>query len=340
MRLSWIDIVRGICIYCVVLSHTLNVPILYRCIFEPFFLTGFFFLSGVVFKSNSIKQSLFGSTAKILWPCFINSIIVMLGRMKWIELLYAGDLAGVAEYFQYWGTRIMMGKVFWFLACLFIVQVLAIFIIHILKNNKSHILIVAILCFSSIFVISRKELAPWSANTAFLALGYFLTGTICRDKLMSIDLGKIKKYWGFFAMGIYIAVVVLLYFVLPEPLSFDIHTHKLSPELAYLCLSFAGIIAICLFAMSLRCCKFVQMLGENSLMIYMYHGYGGLITNTLFGLLHINLLSHYTYVYTILFSCTSICITLGIAIIINKYFPILIGRGTFINKINKRLFYR
>lgn len=338
MRLGWIDIVRGICIYSVVLSHTLNVPIFYRSIFEPFFLTGFFFLSGVVFKPNSIGKSLFGSTAKILWPYFINAIIIMLGSMKWIELLYIGDFTGVVEYFQYRGTKIMMGKAFWFLACLFIVQVLATFIIKALKNNKLHMLIVAVLCFASITGISGTKIAPWSANTAILALGYFLVGVICKDKLMSIDLEKIKRYWGVIAICIYIVIVVLLYILLPKPLSFDLHIHKLSPELVYLLLSFIGIISLCLFAMSLKKCKLLQMLGENSLIIYMYHGYGGLITNVLFGLLHIKLLESQPYAYTILFSFASILITLGIALLINKYCPVLIGRGACINNISKRLF--
>lgn len=323
--------------YCVVLSHTVQVPPFYRCVFEPFFLTTFFFLSGVVFKTDSAKKSLLGSTIKVLWPYFINSIIVMLGRMTWIELLFNGDITGVMEYFQRWVNRIIIGDVFWFLACLFIVQLFATFIIHVVNNKKLYISIFAIGCFTSIFLISGKEIAPWSANTAILALGYFLTGSMCRDMLMSFDSKMIKRHLGVLAMAIYVTIIVIIYVVSPQPILFDIHTHKLSPEMLYILLSLIGISAICLFAMSLRRCKLLELLGENSLIIYMYHGYGLLITNTLFGLWHNNGLAQFTYVYPILVSVMSTLLTLGIALLINKYCPILIGKGSYVKRISSKL---
>ena len=196
MRVTWIDIVRGLCIYCVVLSHTLNVPDLYRCIFEPVFLTGFFFLSGIVFKSTSIKQSVFNSITKILWPYIINAIIIMFARLQWIELLLAGNKIGILDFFQNWGYKIINGYVFCFLACLFIIQILATFIVNTTKNNKISLGIITVLCLSSIFLISGKPIAPWSANTAIFALGYFLMGILCRDKLLSLNLNNKKRLIG------------------------------------------------------------------------------------------------------------------------------------------------
>ncbi|MBR5132342.1 MAG: acyltransferase family protein [Alistipes sp.] len=336
MRVTWIDIVRGICIYCVVLSHTLNVPDLYRCIFDPFFLTGFFFLSGIVFKSTSIKQSLFNSITKILWPYIINSIVIMFARLQWIELLLANDKMGVLIFFQNWGCKIINGTVFWFLACLFIVQIFAGIITKIIKGNKICLYCITALCLSSIFIISGKPIAPWSINTAIFALGYFLMGILYRNKLLSINLNDKKRLVGLFPFASYILVIILMYCINPNHILFDLHTHRLSPELLFLCLSLVSIPTLCLLAMSIKRCKLLEIIGENSLSIYMYHSYGALLTNTIFSYAYINTLALYPYLYTILVSCTSTLITLGIAIIINKYFPILIGRGNKINSLRTK----
>lgn len=338
MRVAWVDIVRGLCIYCVVLSHTLNVPDLYRCIFEPFFLTGFFFLSGIVFKYASIKQTLFNIVTKILWPYIINSIIIMLARMQWIELLMVDDKIGFLSYFQNWGYKIINGKVFWFLACLFITQIMATIIVNTIRNNRKTLCIIIALCLSSIFIISGKPIAPWSANTAMLALGYFLIGILCKDKLLSLNLDKNKRFIGLFAFISYVLIIISIYCFSSSPILFDLHTHRLSPELLFLCLSLLSISVLCLFGMSIKHCKLLEVIGENSLCIYMYHSYGGLITNTIFSFICINTLARYPYLYTILVSCTSTFITLCISIIINKYFPILTGRGRTIEYLRTKLY--
>lgn len=330
-RVEWIDVARGICILCVVLCHTLEVPSLYRSIFSPFFLTTFFFLSGVVYKSSTIKTSCLASVAKILWPYVVNAVILILLRLRWVELAIAGDGVGVLDYFHTALTRLVTGKVFWFLACLFIVQILATVITHVVKS-KITISIISGLCLLSIFIINGQDIYPWSANTAIFALGYFLLGVVLKERLLSFELQSSKRHIGWICMGVYVALILVLNAFAPQATQFDIHIHKLAPEWRYLLLSLVGITAVCLFSMSIYHCKPLQLFGANSLVIYMYHGYGGLITNTIFGYVGVKGILTSPYIYTIVFCCVSASITLLFALFINKYCPILVGRSKFISK--------
>ena len=330
-RVEWIDVARGICILCVVLSHTLEVPSLYRSIFSPFFLTTFFFLSGVVYKSSTIKSSCLASVAKILWPYVINAVVIIFLRLKWVELAIAGDVVGVWSYFQTALIRLVSGKIFWFLACLFIVQILATVITHVVKS-KIALAVISGLCLLSIFIINGQDIYPWSANTAIFALGYFLLGVVLKERLLSFELQSSKRYIGWICMGVYVALILVLNAFAPQATQFDIHIHKLAPEWRYLLLSLVGITAVCLFSMSIYHCKPLQLFGANSLVIYMYHGYGGLITNTIFGYVGVKGILTSPYIYTIVFCCVSASITLLFALFINKYCPILVGRSKFISK--------
>ena len=338
MRHRWIDIARGICILCVVLSHSPYEPTLYRCIFEPFFLTTFFFLSGVVFNYKSIGKSLFNCSTKILWPYFVNSIIVALASTKWIGLIMHGDISAVAEYFQELGYKIITGKVFWFLACLFIVQLLAILIIHLFNSKKKYIFYIAAICLSMITAISGKEPTIWNSNTAIFALGYFLLGYVCQEMVLSYELLRHKRLVGFITLTLYISIIVLIYITRPQPLSYDMHNNELSPELPYLLLSFIGIFTICTIGKSIHQCSILEIIGTHSLVIYMYHGYGLALSKHLYEVLCIDTFSNYQYCYSLLFSFTATLITLVFAIFINRYCPIIIGRGCTINNLYNKLF--
>ena len=337
MRLGWIDIARGICMFCVVLSHCKYDPPIYRCIFEPFFLTTFFFLSGVVSKPNPVKETIYNSSIKILWPYIINSIIFTFFSPTCIKLIIHRDVNDIIEYMRYMGEKIICGDFFWFLSCLFIVQIIASIITYIFKSNKRYIIPIALLCLLSIYIISGEGIAPWNINTAIVATGYFLIGVCLKDKVISFQLPEKKKYIGIAAATIYILIIISIYIISPNPILYDLHTHRLSPELLYLFLSIIGITAVCMSALSIKRCKLLQLIGSNSLLIYMYHGLVCRHTKAAFSYLELDSLSQNPYIYSLLISIVTTLLTLLIAIIITKYIPILIGRGTHCDKVYQYL---
>ena len=91
-RIHWIDIVRGICIFCVVLTHVETCPDSFRWFFSPHYMPMFFFLSGVVYKpSANVAVAILQPVTKILWPYVISAVIFAFGSLGWIRALLDAD---------------------------------------------------------------------------------------------------------------------------------------------------------------------------------------------------------------------------------------------------------
>lgn len=52
-RILWIDYIKGICMFLVIMSHS-SWPEGYDLLFSPIFLTGFFFVSGYTFNEELV----------------------------------------------------------------------------------------------------------------------------------------------------------------------------------------------------------------------------------------------------------------------------------------------
>ena len=78
-RIKWIDIIKGICIVFVMLSHSYP-PDDYRRFFTPFFLTMFFFASGYTFSTkNRFRDFILGKIYHLVCPVFLLGSIRIIG---------------------------------------------------------------------------------------------------------------------------------------------------------------------------------------------------------------------------------------------------------------------
>ena len=333
-RVEWIDIARAICIFCVILTHTATCPDYFRWFFSPFFMPMFFFLSGVVYKSSAtIKISVINSVTKLLVPYFTFFIIATFVRLNWIEAILAGDYAELSRIFEARIRSFVLGEGVWFLPCLFLVQIISTILIHVF-TNKRHLLIIAIISLGYIFILNNQEIAPWSANTAILALGYFLLGYVFQNKLKGVELSGKRRFYGFCFALLYFLVLFAVNIMHKAPFNFDMHCNRFSSNpLWYIGLSLWGIAAVCVLSATIKHNSFLSFVGSSSLVIYLYHGYSGLFSRKLLNLIDITSESLLPQYYTLIFAVLSLLIALLISLFINKYTPILIGRGSTINKI-------
>ena len=333
-RVEWIDIARAICIFCVIIVHTKTCPDYFRWFFTPFFMPIFFFLSGVVYKSSAtIKISVINSITKLLVPYFFFCIIATFVRLNWIEAILAGDYAELFRIFKDRICSIVLGKDPWFLACLFLVQIISSILIHFF-TNKRHLLIIAFISLGYVFILNNQEIVPWSANTALFALGYFLLGYVFQNKLKGVELSGKRRFYGFCFALFYFLVLYAVNIMHKAPLNFDMHCNRFSSNpLWYVGLSLWGIVAVCLLSAAIKRNSFLSVVGSSSLVIYLFHGYSGFFLKKLLDLIGITpefLLPQY---YTLIFAVLSLLIALLISLFINKHIPILIGKGSTINKI-------
>lgn len=333
-RVEWIDIARAICIFCVILTHAKTCPDYFRWFFSPFFMPAFFFLSGVVYKpATSIKQSSLNSVVKLLIPYLFRVIISAFVRLTLIELILVGDYTEIFRMLGEHAQSAVLGRGIWFLPCLFLVQIISTIIIRIFAN-KRHLLIIAFISFGYAFILNNQEIVPWSANTALFALGYFLLGYVFQNKLKGFELSGKGRVYGFcFALS-YFLLLYIVNVLHAEPFDFDMHCNRFSSNpLWYIGLSLMGITAVCVLSAAIKRNSFLSFVGSSSLVIYLYHGYSGLFAQKLLSLMGVvpeSLLPQY---YTPIFAVLSLLIALLISLFINRYFPILIGRGPTMNRI-------
>lgn len=71
-RIEWIDIVKGICIILVVISHISGIPLIGKYLFAPY-VTVFYYLSGMVYRKK-ITHYFKGAIeeAKNYWAHILN----------------------------------------------------------------------------------------------------------------------------------------------------------------------------------------------------------------------------------------------------------------------------
>lgn len=162
-RIEWVDVGKFFCIMFVMLSHLESNTELLNRFYAPFFLNGFFFLAGYVYKpSNSFGDLLKKKVKGLLLPWFIFShfnillsgIISLKGdrntleELKWNLLQIRG-----------------LGDGIWFVAALFVAFIPFYFVIRWNKPIYACILSFILALVSSIYrAYMNPDLLPWGTN--------------------------------------------------------------------------------------------------------------------------------------------------------------------------------
>lgn len=210
-RIDWIDIGKGICILFVIISHLSIIPNRLRCFFIPWFLIGFYMLSGYVYKNNKNFMQLIIKKAKtLLIPWFFFSIIdiiqlVLFGKDSipiYMRILYAIiQIKGLHE-------------TIWFLPSLFI-SFIPFYFFNRNGITKKNVLIQFVLCTLSVlygmyinpnFIPWKSAALPWHMNICFIAsffmtIGYWLK----EDKKVIKLINKIPVFC--------IPIFIIIYFI-------------------------------------------------------------------------------------------------------------------------------
>jgi fucose 4-O-acetylase-like acetyltransferase len=215
-RIQWIDNAKGLCMFLVILVHSGYMPDIYKYLLEPFFLTTFFFISGYLFhnpkKEFNFKLKILKILETILFPYLIYWILSYS-----VDHLIKGDFI-----FYNLLLDVLMGNKLWFIAALFMSQIM--FTVLICINNN----LIFILCFSigSVLFWYFTPLSdplvkyPWSINSAlianfFIGLGYI--GRIYSKWLIKAINDKSK---GIVGVLVYLICVTVNYTYFKFPYNF------------------------------------------------------------------------------------------------------------------------
>ena len=202
-RYRYIDIAKGIGIFCVVASHTY--PVLSNWS-NPFFVPLFFVLSGIcTIKPISVQKK----AKSLLIPYFVISFLLFVLSRQYALLDFGGIFYSRFCLFPvnsidnvYFMT--MWNSPLWFLTCMFVAFLL--FIPFQRINNRTYRILLAI---GYIFITRLLEnlpiLLPWSFDTAFLMAFFIYIGTIIKEKEI---LRKIPIWAIIVMLGLYVLLFI------------------------------------------------------------------------------------------------------------------------------------
>lgn len=325
VRLSWVDMGRGIAMFLVILFHCENslrgqyVVEHYSVYYHPFFLPLFFFLSGYLFTSDyktfSFGRKLEQVVRGIVVPYFIFTALILFPKSLFHDVPI---WQGVKEIF--------LGQASWFIVSLGISQTLFAAILSKTKSLKLLTFIAAM----------------------FLLCGYFIKLIYPFRLLFYLNYCPIVYIWIFmgFLYRIYEeklailsrpAIVVCLIALYSAALWMDsvyFHTTlNLFEERAFaynhyflsIAYSFLGVAMMLGILKMLPTIHAISFIGINSLTIYYVNGGICKITALLVNKVDFFCHPRHTYAGVILVAVLCICIAACLAYFIRRYFPLLVG---------------
>lgn len=328
-RKLWIDYARGICAFCVLISHTTNREY-FLYLFNGFFLMLFFFISGYLHRDRNVKDSIHNLFRSLIIPYFCLSILGKLCNIDATKQLLSGDI----EYIQTTAVRILWGRSLWFVSCLVCVRLLFLLIQHILykigKWNNTTILLLSIFAILFVFVVNEHHVleAPfWYYTTALYSFGFYLLGNYCRKIKLDDKLPKIRRVN---VVMLLIAYFLFSYFIQAcMDVEFHVYTDSFKSPIVFILLALSGIACICCFTISI--CdirswinKYFIILGQNSLLLFAFNARIRISLIKLFAFIPVNKIPEAAYIILL-------CVVQGVVVIcvghfVNKYMPWIVGK--------------
>lgn len=325
-RLVWIDMARGISMFCVLLAHS-NVNHYYLHMFySPWFLVLFFFISGYLYNPTSLKSDIKKLFRSLVVPYFLLSFLLFLiGLDNWKAIL-GGNWNFLALKIQ----DIILGRHLWFIPCIIMVQFYYIVLYHLFMKTIISKIIIAIILFSSVYFIRNVHyyVAPYCFDIAIFACSYFIVGGLIKQCSYFDFFLYLERKLACVRSMLYVLISICGYFCLVLFLNthFNMEFHfaynYYESPFCFLLLSLIGMGVINFVAINYSS-WFLQNLGKNSLLVFAFNGKAYAIFNYLYDSFGMSI---NTYLYCILLSVSEGLFLIIIAFVINKYAPCLTGR--------------
>lgn len=272
-RIGWIDTAKGIGLLCVILGH-LSIPYLDTWIYF-FHMPLFFFLSGFVFSGRKYDFATFlkKKVRSLVIPYFTlgGGIFLFFCVVYALEGRPAGDYLQMVKNFlvqeHYWTV--------WFLACLFLTELIA-YGIHATFPEKplaADAVSIALCGFGLLRYRLGWGSLPWNLDVALIAQFFFRAGFRFRTVepgLKRFDglkvLPKLAIVGGMMGLDLVLGFVCIRV----SGASMDMSVGWYGNALLIFPAAFCGILGVILFARMIEW-KWLRWLGRNTMVIFAWH---------------------------------------------------------------------
>lgn len=341
MHLRWIDALKGFAIIMVVVGH-MNIPSnLLKYIFS-FHMPLFFFIAGYLsnldkylnspesFLKNKFKSLIipyFSFTIMAYVYCLIFDAIYQ-PEIRNIKIFSDGFSAEVYEVLYSTGSD-LLNYPLWFLTCLFATETLFYFIVrkYSHQRNKLLLLIIFISIIGYLYPLYINFRLPWNFDIALTSIVFYSTGYQLR-KYYSKNERPTSLYKntslliGFFCIHIF-----LLFIVGKNIPRFDLNTMIYGNYFLFYMITFSGIFTYIFLFQGIKQSRILEFYGRNSLIILGLHIIISDFLSDMTEFLDLNIISPKKNILSFIsFIFLVLVLMLPIIKLINRYFPLLIGK--------------
>lgn len=276
-RVEWVDVLKFICIFFVMCSHTdasgdLSVG------FFPFFLIGFFFASGYVYKRAPFKVFIKKKLLGILLPWGIFAILIPLAK----NLVTGGDVSGVLL-----GNVLQIrsyGDSLWYLAALFITFIPFYFIEKYLPPLKA-VILSAVLAVISVFYTkfcpainynilsfsATTNALPWHLEVVLMANFFMILGRYYKGKPEEFTKKFVKPRICVLTFAAYLGIIIPYYIFTGTIFGLGSYGPEIYSFFIWMAAVFLGLSAVIILSKLIKTNKFILYVGANTLLFYVIH---------------------------------------------------------------------
>lgn len=273
-RIEWIDIVKFVCMICVMATHFSFNNHELRTLYYPFFLVLFYFCAGYCYRRKSSFREHFISKVKQLlipWLVFSNLNIILSAIISFKEHdnVVVEILRNMLQIRGY-------GDILWFLSSLFVAYLFFYFVERSIDDKKKangYLLLFSVLYFvrelyvvyfdGSIFFWNRPDL-PWRIDYIPNMLLYMLFGYYFKLYL--------EKQFDSINSVLFRIVGTVLYILIARVY---IETRTFPREVAYIAIDYLkhimGSLIVIAWCKKIKTNKYISFVGQNTLSYFCIH---------------------------------------------------------------------
>ena len=275
-RILWIDNIRGVLFFFVMIYHTFLSPSYFRAVYIPVFLTGFFFLSGYLYRK---KENIIDSFISLL-----NGIVIPYGLFSILLTIWAYISDKSSIFISFYDIFIKGGDVIWFLPCLIIVELLFILIDRLFASQIRDIIIISISAYAFLYII--KDVPHhyyWNFDTSLFAILFFwlghkyalyqpLSSTVSLfQRSIKVNMGgQLLVYLNFL---IYMCVCLFVSKIGIGCENADFHMNNIQNKYVFLFLSIWGCYSLFELFRILPVSPYFAKIGRYTLFMFPFHSY-------------------------------------------------------------------
>lgn len=259
-RELWPDVMRGILILLVLFHHTAAWG---KLLYTPFFMTGFFFISGYFHSADkSFIQFFIGKFKGLMIPFFV------LGYLFFLPSAWPHSLR--FDVFYHW---FLLGDAYWFIPCLFIAHLIQYGLTKLpLRHPVLHMLTSCAVCVTALYFSDYFKSYPWHTQVACVMQPFMMLGYLSRRaRLFNFSRTRNIITCCIFAL-LYTALVSWAFFIEHAPWC-DLAYFKYGNTFLFIPLSLFGTLFLAYFSASIADGqRLLSLIGRHTLVIYITHG--------------------------------------------------------------------